>query len=110
MEQVPAEVFGYNYFVLPVIEAYYRAGATEKAHAIVSDFADDLDEELAYFQQFKGKWRKSIQPDMQESMQYYQMLMQMVNQYEIGRSGDKLEENDFYQRYLNTMGPLNAQR
>ncbi len=110
MEQVPAEVFGYNYFVLPVIEAYYRAGATEKAHAIVSDFADDLDEELAYFQQFKGKWRKSIQPDMQESMQYYQMLMQMVNQYEIGRSGDKLEENEFYQRYLNTMGPLNAQR
>ena len=47
---------------------------------------------------------------MQESMQYYQMLMQMVNQYEIGRSGDKLEENEFYQRYLNTMGPLNAQR
>ena len=38
------------------------------------------------------------------------MLMQMVNQYEIGRSGDKLEENEFYQRYLNTMGPLNAQR
>ena len=76
----------------------------------MSDFADDLDEELSYFQQFKGKWRKSIQPDMQESMQYYQMLMQMVSQYEIGRSGKNIEENDFYQRYLNTMGPLNAQR
>lgn len=109
MEQIPTEVFGYNYFVFPVIEAYYKAGANEKANVLVNDFADDLDQELEYFQQFKGENKKKIQPDIQESMQYYQMLMQMVRQYEVVGGTDKLLEHPFYQRFETAIRPLSGQ-
>lgn len=108
-EQVPSEVFGYNYFIFPVIEAYYKAGATEQAAEIVNGFADHLDAELEYFQSFKGNWRKDIQPDMQASMQYYSMLMQMVRQYEILGKGVQMQDHPFYQRFSQTMGPLSGQ-
>jgi hypothetical protein len=68
-----------------------------------------LDAELEYFQSFKGNWRKDIQPDMQASMQYYSMLMQMVRQYEILGKGVQMQDHPFYQRFSQTMGPLSGQ-
>lgn len=109
-EQVPNDVFGYNYFIFPVIEAYYKAGATDKANDIVNKFADTLDEELAYYQQFRDKkWREGIQSDLQASVQYYQMLMQMVRQYEVRGSGQQMQEHPFFQRFSQAIGPLSAQ-
>ena len=106
-EQIPEESFGFNYFVFPIIEGYYKCGEMTKGRALVDAFANSLDEELLYYQQFKGDKRKAIQQDMSIASQYYTMLMQMVQQYEIKAANqNQLDANDFFQRYQNAVGAL----
>ncbi len=106
-QQVPNDIYGYNYFIYPVIEAYYRSNKPEKAREMINAYADQLDEEIAYYQQFKGVKRKGINQDLQISGQYYTMLMQMVQQYEIKtQNPNVLEQNDFFQRYKQAVGGI----
>ena len=82
MGKMPTEKFGFNYFVFGIIDAYYKAGAIDKAHAITEDFADFLDDELQYYGNFDRKERKWVENEYRTDLQFYQMLMQNVQNYE----------------------------
>ncbi|MGB0176196.1 MAG: DUF2723 domain-containing protein, partial [Owenweeksia sp.] len=45
MAKMPEEKFEFNYFIFSVIDGYYKAGASEKARAMIDLFADRLDKE-----------------------------------------------------------------
>ncbi len=108
MEKMPEEKFQYNYFIFSVIEAYYKAGAQEKARAIVNKFADRLDEEVDYYSQYTGSERQNVDQEMRTTVQYYQMLAQLVQQFEQKDVQDlkALQEEEIFQRYSNAATQL----
>ena len=108
MEIMPIEKFDFDYFIIGLLEAYYRAGDIEKGHMYVTKFADKLDEELAYFAQFKGKDKRAVNQEIQSAAQYYQMILGMVQQYELrgaNRQQD-FQNNELFLRYQKAVQPL----
>lgn len=56
MEMVPVSKFRYSYIqTLPVIDAYYNAGQTEKANALLEDYLRVTEEYLSYYARFRGR-------------------------------------------------------
>ena len=93
MEKMPAEKFGYNYFVFGIIDSYYKAGATDKARELTNAFADHLDAELDYFSAFDREDRKRAANEWRTNLQFYQMLLQNVQVH------DQDSVQEFYQRF-----------
>jgi MFS family permease len=104
MAKMPEEKFQFNYFIFSVIEGYFKAGAADKGNELVQLFAERLDEELAYYQNFRGDDRKNINNEIQAAVQYYQMLLRMDQQYQ-GNSGN-LQDSDLFKRYQQAVQPF----
>ncbi len=102
MEIMPESKFEFNYFIFGIMEAYYKAGATEKGDELVNLFADRLDEQIAYYAQFKGDDRDKVKSEMTTASQYYQFLVNIKTKYGPG-SQSQPQNNEFYQRFQNTM-------
>lgn len=100
MELTPPEKYEFNYFISGIIEAYYEAGATDKAHALVQLFADQLDQELDYFDSFSRAQLRNMQNDVRGPLSLYQMLFQMVQRYEYDPTGSDVQSNPLYQRFM----------
>lgn len=98
MEKMPTEKFGYNYFLFGVIDAYYRAGATDKARALTDNFAQYLDDELNYYAGFSREDKRRAQQEWQTDLQFYQMLFRNIQQF------DQEQTQSFYQRYVAAAG------
>lgn len=98
MKIMPAEKFGYNYFLFGIIDAYYRAGATDKARDLTNNFADHLDDELEYYAGFSRDDRKRAKNEWQTDLQFYQMLFRNVQMH------DNESTQSFYQRYADVAG------
>ncbi|HBG70120.1 MAG: hypothetical protein A2W93_10305 [Bacteroidetes bacterium GWF2_43_63] len=75
MEVLPESAVPYNYFVLPVAEAYYRAGEMGKANAIVSRLIDLYDAELAYYFSLDNRRGELVNFDKQQSLYVLQRIM-----------------------------------
>ena len=101
MAKMPEKKFEFNYFIMSVIEGYYKAGATDKGRELIDLFADRLDEEVVYFSQYKGDKRQQVMQDINTVAQYYQMLAQMVQQYEQPDVDDmqQLQGEEIFQRF-----------
>ncbi len=104
-EKMPESKFEYNYFIFGMLESYYKAGATEKGEAMLNLFAERLDEELAYYAQFKGSDLKAIDQEVRSAASYYQMLLRIYQQFD--KSGTPIQESEFYQRYVAALQPFN---
>jgi hypothetical protein len=62
MELMPHEAVPYDIFMLPVISAYFQAGAADKAHQYAGRYKDILQKELAYY--------SSLTPRQAEGVDY----------------------------------------
>jgi len=98
MEKMPTEKFGYNYFLFGVIDAYYRAGAMDKARSLTDNFAQHLDDELNYYASFSREDKRRAQQEWQTNLQFYQMLFRNVQQFDADNT------QSFYQRYVAAAG------
>ena len=101
MEKMPVEKFGYNYFVFGIIDAYYKAGATEKARELTWAFADRLDDELAFYAGFDRKDQRAASNEWRTNLQFYQMLLRNVQIHDNNES-----VQNFYQRYNAAASPF----
>lgn len=104
MEHMPESKFKYDYFVFNIIEGYYLAGANEKAEEMVSVFTERLDEELAYYEQFKGDDRDLVQNEVDMAASYYGQLVRLKSQY--GGEGANIQNSEIYQRYVEALRPF----
>ncbi|MFH0866933.1 MAG: DUF2723 domain-containing protein [Bacteroidota bacterium] len=68
IEVMPETSVPFNYFVLPVAEAYYRAGATEKANKIISRLTELFAQDLEYYFAFKGDLAKGVTSNQEQSL------------------------------------------
>jgi len=98
MEKMPVSKFYYNYFLLGIIEAYYDAGADEKARVIVDGFSAAMEEEIRYYAQFRGQKKKAIEGDIGMAGQLMQTMAQLVQRYEV-QTG-KIQKNDIQDRFM----------
>ncbi|HEX3008614.1 MAG TPA: DUF2723 domain-containing protein, partial [Bacteroidales bacterium] len=54
MEIMPQNRVPFNYFIVPIIEQYYRAGEANKANKLVTAFFNSTQEDLRYYFSFSG--------------------------------------------------------
>ncbi len=78
MEIMPEKTVPYDYFVLPVAEAYYNAGEIKKANSIMNKMIDNYSNSLKYFFSFRGNWAPLVDYDKQQSLAVMQRIVQIT--------------------------------
>ncbi|MCK4856017.1 MAG: hypothetical protein KAT31_17180, partial [Bacteroidales bacterium] len=78
MEVMPNERIPFNYFMVPVIEAYYRMGETELANSYLLTLSDLAEEELRYFLSLGKEHAADLDYDKQVRMHIMQELTRLV--------------------------------
>lgn len=69
MEELPISQIRHSYIsTIPVIGAYYAAGAVDKANALLEDYARVLTEYALYYTRFKGYKAELIASTMQDKL------------------------------------------
>jgi tetratricopeptide (TPR) repeat protein len=84
-EIVPNSKVEYNYFNLLMAEDYFKAGANDKAKAVMNTMLSNYEDELNYFFSLQPKFQKTIQDDIQRPLFIIR---------EMARTADKYGEKD----------------
>lgn len=82
IEIMPHEAIPYNYFNLPIVDAYYRMGKTEKAQAIVAILIDSYFDELDYYYSIDPKILNAMQREYQLANQVIGNLYSLTQKYQ----------------------------
>lgn len=77
LKVLPKDQVQYDVFVVRLIEAYYAAGAKDKAVALSKDLFNFFEERAKYFLAFKDK-RGQVKPELEDHMQIMNYLVQMA--------------------------------
>jgi hypothetical protein len=85
MIELPDEIIPYDYFVLPIAEAYFETGNPEKGAEIFDRLIDNMEEQLEYYFLFKRNYVKKYNPDKQQNLS----LLNQIRQ--IARKNDRVE-------------------
>jgi hypothetical protein len=104
ISEMPDETIPYSYFVLPIAEAYYQAGAPEKANAIMERITEIYRDKLLYYFSFTGEKAKLIDEDKQRSLGVMQRIYDIANendQEEIAMRAAEIFES-YYSLYTST--------
>ena len=86
MEVMPNDNVPYDIFMMRIAEAYYTAGETKKASALVNTMVDIAIEKYNYYARFKGKKAAGVATDLEENsniMMYAQQVAQVYRQEEL---------------------------
>lgn len=109
MEQIPPSQVPYDYFIMSLIEAYFRAGELEKGNAHVEAFAKRVREELSYLRKFATPTKaKPFAADIQAALQDYYMLVRIKATYS-GMTEQEVAADPMileFQEYEALFGPL----
>lgn len=101
MEIMPENRVPFNYFIVPVIEQYYRAGQVEKANNLVNSFFNSTQEDLRYYFSFRGEKARSIDYEKRVAIQILGELNRITSFFKQKELADKIEAafQQFYQLY-----------
>lgn len=78
MEIMPEKAIPFDFFVLPLAEAYYRAGAVEKGNEILFRLTDIYSAELKYIYSLDNGHQKQLAIDKQQGLYILQRIMQIA--------------------------------
>ncbi len=92
IEVMPDEVVPYNFFMLPMAEAYYRAGAPEKANPVVERLADIYEDDLNYYLSLKGEYAEQTDNEKNRAMSVMQRIMTITKAYKQEELAKNIEE------------------
>ncbi|GIV41089.1 MAG: membrane protein [Vicingaceae bacterium] len=82
MEAIPLHNVPVDFFVMPIAEAYYKAGELQKGDSLMNLIAEKYLDEMAYYNSLENAgWGKSIQADKQQAIMILQRLRYMVNSF-----------------------------
>ena len=89
---MPEHNVPFNFFMLPVAEAYYKAGGAEKANKIVTRLFDVYEQELNYYLSLPAQLYSTIENTVQQSMSVLYRLNMLTNRsYSQGDFGKNIE-------------------
>jgi hypothetical protein len=99
MTLMPRENVPYNFFIIPLAEAYYKAKITEKGDAILSDYLDVLDNELKFYFAFKGKKARLINDEKEQNLAITNRIVQVTEFYK--RTELNIKAKAIFDEYYN---------
>ncbi|MBI2968040.1 MAG: DUF2723 domain-containing protein [Bacteroidetes bacterium] len=104
MEVVPEKTVPYNFLILPIAEAYYRAGKHDKANPIIKRLAEVCEDDLDYYFTVGGEYEAHIAEDMQRSMSIMGRLSTVTKIYKQEELNKDLDERfkKLQARYMQT--------
>lgn len=103
MQIMPENRVPFNYFIIPVIEQYYRAGQIEKANKIVNSFFNTTQEDLRYYFTFRGDKAKSILYEKRVGIQIIGELARITEFFNQKELKEKLEAS--YNQFVQMITP-----
>ena len=83
IEVMPKNTVPYDIFIIRLSEAYYAAGAPEKANALINGMVDQAIEKYQYYSRFKGSKAKGVSTELEENtniLMYAQQVAQFNKQ------------------------------
>jgi len=82
IEAIPDESVPYNFFVMPIAEAYYKIGEIEKGNEIYNRMIDIFSEQLEYYYSFDGKRKNLYSYEKEQNLAMLQKLIQVSTRFE----------------------------
>lgn len=78
LKVLPRHNVPFNYFIMPVAEAYYKAGANEKANGLVKEIADIYEDDLRFYFSLKGELAENVDNEKEQAMSVMQRLVMIT--------------------------------
>jgi hypothetical protein len=102
VELMPKEKFPFDFFVIGLIETYYKANETEKANELLDQYASYTTENLDYYFSLERRLSDIVSYDKELNLQILQELVSIAERYGQQEIRDKIEPelNDFISRYF----------
>ena len=93
IEEMPFNQIRHSYVqTIPLIEAYYMAGADEKGTAVLEDYAKILEEYIDYYFRFKGKQAGLVQTQLRTNISLLYELFTLAQKYNQTEEAGKIEK------------------
>jgi hypothetical protein len=97
MAVMPESSVPYNYFMLPIAESYYQAGATEKANKIMLHLADVYKQNLVYLFAFTGKMAIEVNDKKEQALGIINRVSIVANEFKQDALSKKAK--DIFDKY-----------
>ncbi len=101
---MPEENVPFNFFVVPIAEAYFKAGEFEKGDQILMRLIEIQDENLKYYFAFKGKKAKLVADDKEQAIAILYRILQSAeanNRTDVKNVAETMFQ-EYYQLFLNS--------
>jgi hypothetical protein len=102
VEMMPDEVVPFDFFLIPIADAYFAAGETAKGNVIAEQLFAYAEENLAYFFGFSGKKAEKMDRYQQQYMAYLQEIMKLSEKHGLQDlfNRSKALFDEYYQIYV----------
>ncbi len=78
LEEMPMDLIPVNYFMIGVVEAYYKAGEFEKAQPVVDKMLETSEQDLQYYLSLDKNLKKSADREIQMALYMIQNVYQQA--------------------------------
>jgi len=92
IELMPNSVIPYDMFTIESANLYYTLGQFEKANALIQDFVKITNDELVYYLSMEPRHRKSVDYEINVSLQIMESLTSLTKQFNQKDLSAKIEE------------------
>ncbi len=92
IQEMPDQTIPYNFLMIAVAEAYYKANANDKANAILLRMADIYEHELNYYFSLEPRFAKLVEDDIDQASSVLQRSLSLAMVYDQKEVADKIEK------------------
>ncbi len=93
MEVMPEKIIAYNFFMMPVAEAYYKTGEIEKANKLVKRLGQIYKGDLEYYFSLRPALSATVDQEKQQALSVLSRLMMMSKNYKQESLSKELEKD-----------------
>lgn len=106
LEIIPDRVIPYNFFILPLVDVYYKTGHPEKGKEILERVTELYSQDLEYYFAFTGKKASQVDREKQIAigvMQRVAQLSEIVKEEQVHKRSKDIFDK-YYNKYLAEVG------
>ena len=102
VEMMTDEVVSYDFFMVPIADAYYAAGATDKGNEITEILFAYAEENLAYYFSFSGGKAEQVDKYQQQYMAFLREIIKLAERHRQSDLQTRAQSlfDEYYQKYV----------
>jgi hypothetical protein len=103
VELMPNNKFPFDFFVIGLVHNYYKTNETDKANALLKEYADISAENLAYYFSLSPRFASAVNYERELNLQILQELVSMADNYTQTELVSEIEPvlNNYMMLYFN---------